>query len=860
MKALFKIFLLILTSGVLLSQPLPVQLVPPPPYQFRTEDLWNLVITNNTSQSFSVYLHGKATESGTGLIVDATTAPFSLPVGVKRVRSNDVGKVTINESNKTYEDVINRLSSLPTGTFEICVDVIDASTNQVLGSSCISHEVLNVSQIALVYPDDKQKMGTELSYPIFSWMPPSPTTRGQTVTYKFKIAEVIGQQTGYDAMQSNPHYYSNNNIRTTSYQYPVAARQFTKGKRFSWQVEAFVNGVLLSESEVWEFSVGEKKEISNTKQLGWMKQYWGANLEGNYFGNTSASSFFQQKKKTFLFSFSSTLYGESANRSGTGSDKEPRYGTLELTPSLSIYGLPFSSSFLFSSENSSSRQNINTAGLNLDVSTIKDLIMERVNKEKDKLIEEGKKELSNLTDKQKEKLEGDAKDKVMSRMNPILKFISYFQTLGIGTTYPSYTPLTLNGVAVTGLNVEFNPGWFYIALTGAKNQKPIDNVSYRRDLYSGRIGYGKKDKSHVYLTGLYANDKAGSIKVDTTNQLLTPNSNYLFGIEGKLNLLKDKLTIEAEAVGSMLTRDNRDADLENKSIPNFVKNLFHPKISSQIDYSYTVKTTFNNEKSNTKFTAGVKMIGPGFITLGNPTLRGDKLQIEGKIEQKFMNKQVSVSAFVKWFKDNLIKSKLSTTTTLIPGLTVNLRFKKVPYLILTYIPNFMSNDASDPNSKVDYKNHLLTATTGHNVSIGKMNLTSSLSYLFNQATSLDTASGYTSNSLTLSEMLSFQIPLSFSVSFNLSHSDYVNDYSRILSFDGNVSYTLLDIWTNAFGVAISDENRKNKKTYIYLSTDFNLVKNVSVNIRAEQNLYNDWIARTNNYDEFMLKGTVVTNW
>jgi len=831
----------------------------PPPHRCFTGDMFNLTIINPTQETYRVYLRGTSTESIIGLVLDASCTTFDLPPGTKIVKTSDVGKVTINEKNEKYKDVITRMGQLPSGDYDICVDVINASTGEVLGTDCISHEVVLVSQVALVYPTDAITLLPENRYPIFTWMPPVPTAKGEPVTYKLKIVDVYGMQSGYDAMQSNPLYFSSSNIRSTSLQYPVSARQFKEGNKYAWQIEAYVNGNLLSSSEIYDFTYGEAKLISKTKELAMMKKYWGSSLEGNYFGNTSGS-YSQTKKKTFMFSFNSELFGESANRSGTGSEKEPRYGYLDLTPSVSLYGLPISSSFLFSSENSASRQNINSIGLNLDVSTIKDFISERIEKEKDKILEEGKKDLSNLTDKQKDKLESDARSKVMGKINPMLKFISSFKTLGIGTTYPSYTPFTMQGVPVSGINVEFNPGWFYVAATAQKNQKPINNSSFRRDLYSGRIGYGQTDKSHIYLTGLYANDKAGSILVDSSNQLLTPNSNYLFGIQGKLNLFRDKLSFEAEAVGSMLTRDNRDADLDNKSIPSFVKNMFHPKISSQVDYSYSIKSIFDNQKSNTRVTASLKMVGPGFVTLGNPTLRGDKMEIETRLSQKFVNKQVSVTASFKWFTDNLINSKRYTTNTTIPNLTVNLNFKGYPYVMLAYMPNFMTNDATDPVYKFDYKNHLVLVNTGHNLRLGTMNLSSNLSYMYNQATSLDTSSGYTSNSLTLSEGLSFEIPLTLSFSFNAVHSDYVNDYSRLLSFDAFASYTLEDVWTNMIGFSTGVEKDKNRKRVFYLATSINIIKNVTFEIRTEKNLYTDWLASSNNFDEFLLRGTVTTNW
>jgi len=253
------------------------------------------------------------------------------------------------------------------------------------------------------------------------------------------------------------------------------------------------------------------------------------------------------------------------------------------------------------------------------------------------------------------------------------------------------------------------------------------------------------------------------------------------------------------------------------------------------------------------------MIGPGFVTLGNPTLRGDKLEVETKISQKFLNNQVSVTASLKWFKDNLINSKSYTTNTTIPNLMVNMNFRGYPYLMLAYMPNFMTNNASDPVYKFDYKNHLFLMNTGHNLRFGTMNLSSNLSYMFNKATSLDTASGYTSNSLTLSEGLSFGIPLSISASVNLVHSDYVNDYSRIISFDAFASYTLEDVWTNSIGFSTGIEKDKNRKRIIYMTTSFNIIKNVTFDIRGEKSLYTDWINGTNNYDEFLLRGIVTTN-
>ncbi|MBK8549536.1 MAG: hypothetical protein IPL53_00195 [Ignavibacteria bacterium] len=447
-KTLFALLILITLSLNLYAQSGKVIIIlkQPPPLAFKLENMWKVTLNNLSQQTYRVQLRGVATEVNEGFIADAVTGVFTLPPGVKSVTAGDIKPIKVNETNPKYEDVVKNVGTVPSGNYDICVYAIDAETGMELASDCISTEVLNLSQVDLLSPEDnfsvsgfsediEQKTETKYelystrsSQPVlFSWLPPSPVSSGQRVTYRLKIAQMYQMQSAYDAMQSNPLYYSADNLMATIYQYPVAARPLSEG-RYAWQVEAFVNGVLMSSSEVWQIRAGNEPSIvSNEEKLKFMRRYWALN-DGTY---NSMGSESQQKKKPFMFSFNSKLYGENANRSGTGSDKEPEYGYWEVNPALSFYGLPFSAPMLFSSENSESRQNINTLNLSLDASVIKEFIMEKIEREKNKLLEKGKKEFSKLTDKQKDKLESDAKGKVSSKLNPMLKIMSSFRSLAL---------------------------------------------------------------------------------------------------------------------------------------------------------------------------------------------------------------------------------------------------------------------------------------------------------------------------------------------------------------------------------------------------------------------------------------------
>ena len=864
---------------------LVVSLHQPPTYQFHLENMWNVTLVNTSQTTYRVYLKGTATKTDEGLIALAHTGVFILNKGLKVVNASEINPIHIDETNPKYESIVKHIGAVPNGNYDICVSVINADDGTVLGEECYSTEVMNVSQLNLLSPDDGEKYSARIedydgpvlltkddslkkksktpreiqldqsqtsSNIIFSWLPPSPVNASLRFSYKLKIVQQIGNQSAYDAMQSNPMYYCGEKLAITSFIYPLAARHFVSGK-YAWQVEAYLDGVLVSSSEIREFRYGEPPgSKTHDLHMYWLKKQW-ALKDGTGLSSASGGDY---KSKPFLFAFDSRTYGESANRFGTGSDKQPQYGYAELTPSISLFGFPFGSSILISSENAENRQSINTAGLNLDVSSVKDFIMEKVEKEKDKILEEGKKDLTQLTDKAKDELESDAQSKVMNKLSPALKFISYFRQMGFGTTYPDYTALTLRGVPLTGVNLEFNPGWFYIALGGFKNQRPVDNLTYRRDIYTGRIGIGQRDGSHLYFTGLYAKDNENSIKVDSANNILTPKANYLFGIEGKLDLFRKKLSLEGEISGAMLTRDTRDADLNNPSIPSWVKNMIHPKISSSVDFAYTLKGTYNNDKSKTNITTGVKMIGPGYFSVGVPTLATDKFEVVSKISQKLANNRVSLNASFTWSKDNLIDWKRFTTSYMLFLFSAMITPKNLPYFNVTYTPTFQKNNTSDILEKIDNKFHMLVFSTGHNYRKWNISLNSSLNYVMNLSNDTDSLLNSSSHSLQLSQSFGFPFQFSISASVGLLFSKIQGVQSRMISADFSGNYVFEDLLTLMAGFSTAYERDLNKKNAEYFGISAGYMQYFNIEIRAEKNMYHEWYLNTNDYDEFLLKGIV----
>jgi hypothetical protein len=652
-----------------------------------------------------------------------------------------------------------------------------------------------------------------------------------------------------------------------------------------------------------------------------------SNSEGSYEYETIAgSSSNSQMVKTpnIMLYGSSRLFGQNANRQGTNQLLPQKLARWEFNPSISFYKIPFNLNLLLSTEQSNSKQNINNVSFNFDPYSLIEqaknklpehsLVADKL-KEYDKLksfVEdpgtlkdiERLKELEKLNTmdsttmkeyselKNKEKQYNDAKQKLQQlepikkdldelrntndpniaadklkkygAFSPVNSFLLSFRTFGIGTTYPNYTNLTLNSIPLTGANIEFNPGYFYLAVAGLKNNKAIqvsDNGEpvFARKVFATRIGGGKYDGTHFYLTYLYAKDDEYSVHTDSTT-IVTPAKDHLLGLETKVSALNNKLLFEGEISGSLYTRDVTSPAIENSAIPDFLKNTFGIKMSTSVDYAYALRGTLNLDKYGTKFSAGFNMTGPGYISLGAPNIRNDNLGFEVKLDQSLLSNQILFSGYLRREKDNLISWKRSTTVNTFGNATLNLRFRNLPYLLILFSPNSQLNNQTADSLKVDNKTTLYNVSTGYGFNINNIFTFTNLTYSRQSGKTLLGIGDYSTKNFIAYETVSFTFPLSLSLGYSFSGSKVLNIADNINSYDFSGTYSFFDKWQNTLGGEYSTETGNNKRIGVYYSTSIPLWGFATFDLRAEKNLYKNKTLTSTNYDEFMLKATLTSKW
>ncbi len=270
-----------LTAAVLAAATSPAQqvsiwLTQPPPNQLKIADLWKVDVTNNTGRAFKAYVHGTAEELSVpdGIIADAHTAVVDIPPGRTRLTGATLQPVDVDEYKPRYYDALLTTGNVPSGEYQICVELIDDETSALLARDCKIVVVTRMSVPILISPPDLSEVVEK--YPVFTWMPSVPPLPGQDLRYRLRVAEVFGRQTPQDAMDRNPAWFELTDLKRTIQQYPISMRGMDVGRSYAWKVEAFeIRGaerVSLGESEVWQFTYqpldGQQDDDQQTRSAG----------------------------------------------------------------------------------------------------------------------------------------------------------------------------------------------------------------------------------------------------------------------------------------------------------------------------------------------------------------------------------------------------------------------------------------------------------------------------------------------------------------------------------------------------------------------------------------------------------------
>lgn len=230
----------------------------PPGGMVQKSQLWNMVVTNTYLINVTASITMTMTNNQTGeQMLGASTVPVVFPPGTTILNSSQLMPIQYNSQIGGMGNTdMDQNGFLPPGSFLICYTFnSDSSAKVRLPQECIVVDIEPLSPPQLIVPEDQSTIDST-AFPQFSWTPPAPLNIFNDLKYDLNIVQINAGQIATDAIQLNIPQFFQQDLSATSIVYPMSAPALEKGIQYAWQVTAKNNGIPVSNSETWIFTLG----------------------------------------------------------------------------------------------------------------------------------------------------------------------------------------------------------------------------------------------------------------------------------------------------------------------------------------------------------------------------------------------------------------------------------------------------------------------------------------------------------------------------------------------------------------------------------------------------------------------------
>jgi uncharacterized protein YjdB len=305
----------------------------------------------------------------------------------------------------------------------------------------------------------------------------------------------------------------------------------------------------------------------------------------------------------------------------------------------------------------------------------------------------------------------------------------------VGTFSETYSARTYAGLRIRGGGVELNPGLLRFGVFGGSAQSPVfgglTSGGFARRAVGGRIGLGR-DNGNAYASFLQVmvvrtwddetslpspTDSGAPVlppDVPANPYAVTPEENFVVGLAGGIGLFAGKLYLKGEIDGAVHTRDRRAdpiAEEELSGYPDVLKGIMTPRLGTHGDYAYSTEATLRlptlpgatrSAPRTLTATVGYQYSGPGYVSLGTPSLFNDYRKVDARAAVRLGSSQIRLDGLTQ--RDNVLGQKSATTTrNRLGGMyTIQATRRWTSAITLRWLG--MDNDAMDSLRRVAYAN------------------------------------------------------------------------------------------------------------------------------------------------------------
>jgi hypothetical protein len=228
---------------------------------FLKSQLWNVNITDAGSDALvRLEVDLKDMQSHQSVLT-AVSGVFHVGRGANLVQVATAEPIVYSYNSPVVTDRTPN-GPLPVGQYQVCYQlfVTSAEVPKLAAEDCEEVTVEPLSPPLLTMPEDDSVVKDPL--PNFTWLPPTPLTMFNNLTYDVIISEVYDGQSLTDAIQKNLPVQQAQGLQQPFLAWPSQGPQPAEGKTYAWQVVARDHMVYAAKSELWSFRTPGQKGVT----------------------------------------------------------------------------------------------------------------------------------------------------------------------------------------------------------------------------------------------------------------------------------------------------------------------------------------------------------------------------------------------------------------------------------------------------------------------------------------------------------------------------------------------------------------------------------------------------------------------
>jgi len=204
-----------------------------------------------------IFVTVKENKSGS-LVVTVTTPQVTFNTGLNNFSKSVFNSSAFNFSSNAYGSLANQTRNLPPGEYTFCFHFTPKDKTLFDDyENCFDTEIQPLVPITLLNPAHMDSICTKR--PVLSWQPPMPFSGA--MKFRLILTEKKGDNEGVEDLLMRTPLLLLDNISATTINYPSVNPELKEGKTYYWQAVAYEKGIIISKSEIWEFTVQCKEAV-----------------------------------------------------------------------------------------------------------------------------------------------------------------------------------------------------------------------------------------------------------------------------------------------------------------------------------------------------------------------------------------------------------------------------------------------------------------------------------------------------------------------------------------------------------------------------------------------------------------------